>query len=252
MTNIHEAGSSPERLLEGKVAVITGASRGIGAAAALAFAKEGANLIISSTQNSKELASEVVQGIERLGRQALWVPGDINDPKTGELIIQQTIEKFGRLDVLVNNVGTKADALFVKMTPEQWESVIKTNLIAPFFVTQAAVTLMMRQKSGSIIFISSPATTNVYIGQSNYTASKRGIEGWAETLSKETERFNVKVNVVAPGLVETDLTKDLSDRKISAILADSPTGKLASMENVTAAIVEMAKSEKTGQRVEVW
>ncbi|MDO8620677.1 MAG: SDR family NAD(P)-dependent oxidoreductase [Candidatus Levybacteria bacterium] len=252
MASIQESGRSPERLLEGKVVVITGGSRGIGAAAALEFARQGANLVISSTPKSENSALQVVQEIESIGRQALWVPGDINDPATGERIIQRTVEKFGRIDVLVNNVGTKADALFVKMTPEQWENVIKTNLIAPFYVTQAAVKLMMRQRSGSIIFISSPASTNAYIGQSNYSASKGGIDILAETLSKELERFNVTVNVVAPGLVETDLTKDLPDKKINAILADSPTGKLASMENVTAAIVEMAKSDRTGQRVEIW
>lgn len=253
MTEREPANLNPEKkLFSGKVVVVTGGSRGIGAATALAFAKEGASLVISSTQNSEKHASEVVQEIKDLGQQALWVPGDINNPATGELIIKSAVEKFGRLDVLVNNVGTKADALFVKMTPEQWEKVIKTNLIAPFYVTQTAVKLMMRQKSGSIIFISSPASTKTYIGQSNYTASKRGVEGWAETIEKELERFNVKVNVVAPGLVRTDLTNDLSDKKINTILADSPTGKLASMENVAKAIVEMAKSDKTGQRIEVW
>lgn len=248
----HDSARSPERLLEGKVVVITGGSRGIGAATALAFAQEGANLVISSTPASEKQASEVVQGIANLGRQALWVPGDINNPATGELIIKRTVEEFGRLDVLVNNAGIKKDKLFVQMTLEDWNSVIGTNLIALFSVTQTAVKLMMRQRSGSIIFISSPATTNAYIGQANYTASKRGIEGLAETLSKELERFNVKVNVVAPGLVRTDLTNDLSDKKINAILADSPTGQLASMENVVKAIVGMAKSDQTGQRVEVW
>lgn len=252
MTSRQEFGFSPERPLEGKVAVITGGSRGIGAATALSFAKEGANLVISSTRESKDLASEVVQRIEGLGQKALWVPGDIIDPTTGELIIKSTVEKFGRLDVLVNNAGTKKDALFVKMTPEQWESVIKINLITPFYITQAAARIMMKQKRGSIIFISSLATTGAYIGQANYTASKRGIEGLADTLAKELERFNVKVNVVAPGLVETDLTKDLPDKIRNAILADSPTGELASMENVVKAIVGMATSDKTGQRVEVW
>ncbi len=252
MTSSQESGRSPERLLEGKVVVITGGSRGIGAATALAFAKEGANLVISSTPKSEEAALRVIQEIANLGRQALWVPGDINNPATGELIIKSTVEKFERLDVLVNNAGIKADALFVKMTPEQWENVIKTNLIAPFYITKAAAQIMMRQKNGSIIFISSPASTNAYIGQSNYTASKGGIEALAETLKKEMGRFNVKVNVVAPGLVKTDLTKDISDEKINTILADSPTGRLASMENVVQAIVEMAKSDKTGQRVEVW
>lgn len=252
MTSLQESGRSPERPLEGKVVVITGGSRGIGAATALAFAQEGANLVISSTQNSSSSALQVVQGIEGLGQKALWVSGDIRDPATGELIIKSTVEKFGRLDVLVNNAGIKKDKLFVQMTLEDWNSVIGTNLLGPFSLTQAAAKLMMRQRSGSIIFISSPASTNAYIGQSNYTASKRGIEGWAETIEKELERFNVTVNVVAPGLVETALTQDLSDKKINTILANSPTGKLASMENVVTAIVGMAKSDKTGQRVEVW
>lgn len=252
MTSSRESGRSPERPLEGKVVVITGGSRGIGAATALAFAQEGANLVISSTPKSEEPALKVVREIANLGRQALWVPGDINNPATGELIIKSAVEKFGRLDIFVNNAGIKKDKLFVQMILEDWESVIRTNLIALFPITKAAAKIMMRQRSGSIIFISSPASTNAYIGQSNYSASKGGIEILAKTLTKELERFNVKVNVVAPGLVKTDLTRDLSDEKIKTILADSPTGKLASMENVVTAIVGMAKSDKTGQRVEVW
>ncbi|MEK7450421.1 MAG: SDR family NAD(P)-dependent oxidoreductase [Patescibacteria group bacterium] len=253
MTSLRESGHSPERPLEGKIVVITGGSRGIGAATALAFAREGANLVISSTQNSERSALQVVQEIEGLGQKALWVPGDIRNPATGELIIQKTVKKYGRLDVLVNNAGIIDDALFIKMTFEQWKRVIDTNLIPLFSINQKAINQMMRQKpqGGSIVFVTSVASEG-NIGQANYAAAKAGIEGFAKTIALEYERFNIQSNIVAPGLVETDMTKNLSEKVVKDILDRSTLKRPVTVDEVAKAIIDSATSGKTGQRVEVW
>ncbi|MCI0485039.1 MAG: SDR family oxidoreductase [Blastocatellia bacterium] len=205
-----------DRLLEGKTAIITGSGRGIGRAAALSFALHGARVVASDID--PEPAQEVVNEIRAAGGEAVSVPGDVTDPPFPDLIVSAALEAFGRLDIIVNNAGYTWDAVIHKMTDEQWEAILAVHLTAPFRVIRAAAPYLRetakqeksergRAEARKIINISSTSGTRGNAGQANYSSGKAGVIGLTKTLAKEWGRFNVQVNAVAFGRIDTRLTQ---------------------------------------------
>ena len=193
--------------LRGKVALITGASRGIGRATAIRFAEEGASIVVNFLQNA-DSATEVKNLIEDMGGKAITVKADVVNRKEVKERVDKTLEHFGHLDILVNNVGTPRDALIYKMTEEDWDFAINVNLKGSFNCAQFASVPMVKQKYGRIVNISSGAYKG-QPGQANYAAAKAGLNGLTKTLAMELARFNINVNCVVAGVSETDVIKTI-------------------------------------------
>ncbi|MEK6408087.1 MAG: SDR family oxidoreductase [Acidobacteriota bacterium] len=205
-----------ERLLEGKTAIVTGAGRGIGRATAELFAQHGAKVVVSDIDPLP--AGEAVEAILAAGGQAISVPGDVTNPAFPDSIVNATIEKFGGLDIIVNNAGYTWDAVIHKMTDEQWEAILAVHLTAPFRIIRAASTFLRetakreKQEHGAararkIVNISSTSGTRGNAGQANYSSGKAGVIGLTKMLAKEWGQFNIQVNCVAFGRIETRLTQ---------------------------------------------
>ena len=194
-------------LLEGKNAIVTGGSQGIGTAASVELAREGANVCLTYRKHEAE-AQRVADEIRRLGRKALAVPCDISSFADAERVVQAALTEFGRIDILVNNAGMNWDGVCWKMTEEQWDRVIAVNLKGYFNFTRQVAPLFKDQKSGKIINITSINGLRGKFGQTNYSASKAGIIGFTKALARELGAFNVNVNAVAPGLIETAMLRD--------------------------------------------
>jgi len=207
--------------LSGQVAIVTGASRGIGRAIAEELGRSGAYVVV----NSRSDASEVITKIESFGSNGLWVPGDIQLEDTRRDLIKQAVENFGRLDILINNVGARHDGLFVRTADEDLQSVFNINFFSAASLTREGIAQMIKQRpqGGKIIFIGSLAAEGSP-GQAIYSASKGALESLAKALAREYKTRNIQFNVVSPGLVETDMVKDLSPKQIQALL------ELAKME----------------------
>ena len=197
------------KLLDGKIALVTGASRGIGRAIALQFAVEGANVAITYIHN-KEKAEVVVEELVALGVQAKAYCCDAADFGATEKLVVQVLADFGHLDILVNNAGKTADTLMLRMSEQQWDEVISTNLKSAFNTIRACAPVMLKQRSGSIVNLSSVVGLYGNAGQANYAASKAGIIGLTTSMAKELGSRGVRVNAIAPGFIETDMTAGLS------------------------------------------
>lgn len=197
-------------MLEGKVALVTGAARGIGRAITLELAKSGADVVFTD-RGSAQLAETLVSEIKLLGRKALAIDADATSFKSAVEVMEKVVAEFGRLDILVNNVGITKDNLLLRMQEEDWDSVIQVNLKSVFNYTKAAARTMMGQRYGKIINISSVVGIIGNAGQSNYSASKAGIIGFTKSIAKELASRNILVNAVAPGYIETSMTAG-SDR----------------------------------------
>jgi 3-oxoacyl-[acyl-carrier protein] reductase len=212
--------------LEGKNALVTGASRGIGRAVAVELARAGAAVVVSYRTGEKEaetLAAEI-------GGRA--VQADVSNPESARALV----ESAGDLDVLVNNAGVTRDGLLVRMSDEDWQTVIDTNLASCFYTCRAAVRGMMKRRSGSIVNISSIVGLRGNWGQTNYAASKAGIIGFTKSLARELGSRNVRANVVVPGYVKTQLTDVLPEEATEAMLANTPLGRLGDPEDVAGAV----------------
>lgn len=192
--------------LAGKTAIITGAGRGIGAAIALRLARNGADIVVNDL--SKEAAEETSKEIAALGRKSWVSTHDISDYNSAKLLVEEARKNFGRVDILVNNAGITRDSLLHKQTEAQWDEVIRVNLKGTFNMGQACAIVMMEQKSGRIVNISSVANRG-NIGQSNYSASKAGVLGLTSTWALELARYGITVNAVAPGFIETPMTQKI-------------------------------------------
>lgn len=231
---------TPDRLLDlsGRIAVVTGGSRGIGKAVAEKLGKHGANVVISSTERSKHEALEVVGRIESFGQRGLWVPGDIAKEGTGKQIIDAVVSQFGRLDILVHCAGITDDDLFMRLTGERWRRVIETNLSSGFYMAQPAARQMIRQKEGAMVFVSS-VSAHGNPGQASYAASKAGLEGLMRTLAVECMSLKrpIRVNAVACGLVNTDMARKLTEEQRERIISISPLGRLIEPEEVASPIL---------------
>ncbi|MBW2177995.1 MAG: 3-oxoacyl-ACP reductase FabG [Deltaproteobacteria bacterium] len=203
--------------LEGKVALVTGSSRGVGRAVALGFAKQGARIVVNYTSN-ESAAAEVVAEIEAMDSTAVAVKADVALKADVELLVDKAVETFGKLDILVNNAGFTRPAMMVKMTEDQWDQVVDIHLKGAFLCSQAAGKLMKEQKSGKIINVTSVAGLVGTVGQINYSAAKGGIISMTKSIAREMARYNVCANVISLGIVATDMTEKIrTDEKLKEI-----------------------------------
>ncbi|MBW4474255.1 MAG: 3-oxoacyl-[acyl-carrier-protein] reductase [Stenomitos rutilans HA7619-LM2] len=237
--------------LHGKVAIVTGASRGIGRATALALAAEGASVVVNYA-SSRESADQVVAEIEAMGSQAIALPADVSKAEQVDGLINAVMEKWGQVDILVNNAGITRDTLLLRMKPEDWQAVIDLNLTGVFLCTRAVSKIMLKQRSGRIINITSVAGQMGNPGQANYSAAKAGVIGFTKTVAKELATRSITVNAVAPGFIETDMTVDL---KAEGILQFIPLGRYGKPEEVAGLIrflaADPAAAYITGQVMNV-
>ncbi len=231
-------------LLDNKVAVVTGASRGIGRAVALALAQAGAKVVINYAGNAAA-AREVEEKITALGGEALVVQADVAQLESVEDLVKQAIEKFGRIDILVNNAGITRDNLLMRMKEEDWDAVINTNLKGIFNCTKTIARVMMKQRSGKIINMSSVVGVTGNAGQANYAAAKAGVIGFTKSMAKELASRGITVNAVAPGFIATDMTAVLSDQIKEELAGRVPLGRLGSAEEVASAVLFLASDAAT-------
>jgi 3-oxoacyl-[acyl-carrier protein] reductase len=221
--------------LEGKRAIVTGGSLGIGAAIARELARQGANVALNYRRHDAE-AKQVVAEIEALGRKGLAVQADVASFADAQRMVAQVAEAFGGLDILVNNAGINRDSVIWKMTESQWDEVLDTNLKGYFNYIRAVVEIFRAQNSGKIVNITSINGLRGKFGQTNYSAAKAGIIGLTKALARELGRSSVNVNAVAPGLIETDMMKDAPPKVIEAALAEIVLGRLGKPEEVAAVV----------------
>jgi 3-oxoacyl-[acyl-carrier protein] reductase len=237
---------SSQRLSD-RVAIITGASRGIGRAVALALAAEGAKVVVNYASSS-DAAQQVVTAITDAGGSAIALQADVSKLEQVEALFNETLEKFGRVDVLVNNAGITRDTLLLRMKPEDWQAVIDLNLTGVFLCTRAVSKVMLKQRSGRIINIASVSGQMGNPGQANYSAAKAGVIGFTKTVAKELASRGITVNAVAPGFIATDMTSEL---KSDEILKYIPLGRYGEPEEVAGMVrflaADSAAAYITGQ-----
>ena len=222
-------------MLEGKRAIVTGGSMGIGASIAKVLARQGADVAINYRKHDTE-ARQVVAEIESLGRKGLAIKADVANFADAQRMVDEVKEKFGGLDILVNNAGINRDSVIWKMTEQQWDEVLDTNLKGYFNYIHAAVGIFREQKSGKIVNVTSINGLRGKFGQTNYSASKAGIIGLTKALARELGKSNVNVNAVAPGLIETEMMKDAPETVKEAALAEIVLGRLGKPEEVAEVI----------------
>ncbi len=239
--------------LAGKVALVTGGSRGIGKAIVLALAGAGADVAINYAGNIAA-AQEVASEVEAMGRKAVLVQGDVADTTVAAGIIEKVVTELGKIDILVNNAGITRDALLVRMKEEDWDAVLTTNLKGVFNCTKAAVKYMMKQKSGKIVNISSVVGVTGNASQANYAAAKAGCIGFTKSVAKELGSRGINVNAIAPGLIATDMTKDLPEKVIKEMESGIPLKRVGEPKDVANAVLFLVSEEAayiTGQTLNV-
>ena len=239
--------------MKDQVAVVTGGSRGIGRAICLKFASLGANLVINYAGNT-EKAEETKTMCEKLGAKVVLVPGSVADAAVCEKLIAEAVESFGRVDILVNNAGITRDNLIMRMSEEDFDAVIDVNLKGAWNCMKQVSRMMMKQRSGRIINLSSVVGVVGNAGQVNYAASKAGIIGMTKSLAKELGSRGVTVNAVAPGFVQTDMTDVLGEEMKESLQKTIPMGRLGDPEDIANAVAFLAGDEAsyiTGQVLHV-
>ena len=235
--------------LEGQVALVTGGSRGIGAAVALRLAVEGAAVAVNYA-GSKDAADAVVASIVAGGGRAVALQADVRDPAACTVLVEATIAEFGALGILVNNAGITRDGLLVRMSDEDWDAVIATNLTGVFSMSRAAAKVMMRARSGAIVNMTSVVGIMGNAGQANYSAAKAGVIGLTKATARELAPRGVRCNAVAPGFITTDMTAKLTDAQRDAIAGTVALGRLGSTGDVAAAVAFLVSDDAsyvTGQ-----
>lgn len=238
---------------ENKIVLVTGAGRGIGASIAKRFASEGAEVIVNYSGND-EAAQMTVDEITATGGQAQKYKCSVNDSESVKVMIDEIIKEFGRIDILVNNAGITKDGLMLRMTDEDFDRVIDVNLKGTFNCTKYVSKYMLKQKSGKIINISSVVGLSGNAGQVNYSASKAGIIGITKSAAKELSSRGITVNAVAPGYVDTDMTKVLSDNIRNEILKNIPLQRMGNVEDISNCVAFLASEDAsyiTGQVISV-
>ena len=216
--------------LSGRVAIVTGGSRGIGYAIATRLADDGAAVVVSA--RDAERLERAVKELEARGAEALGVVADAAKREDADRLADAAKQRFGRVDVLVNNAGITRDALFIRMKDDDWDSVLDVNLRGPFLLTRAVSKMMVRQKSGRVIHITSTAGAMGNAGQANYSAAKAGLIGFTKALARELAHWSITVNAVAPGLIETDLSAAVPAAAREALIAQIPLGRVGSSQDV--------------------
>lgn len=240
-------------MLKGKVALVTGASRGIGRAVALELGSQGVKVAVNFAGNETK-AQQVVDEIEALGVEAIKIQANVTVEAEVKDMVKQVIETFGSLDILVNNAGITRDNLIMRMKEEEFDEVIQTNLKGVFLTTKAVTRQMMKQRAGRIINVASVVGISGNAGQANYVAAKAGVIGMTKTAAKELATRNILVNAVAPGFIETDMTAKLSDEQRIAMTALIPLERLGSGDDVAKVVRFLASEDAsyiTGQTIQV-
>src|SRR5438093_2001194 len=240
--------------LKGRTALITGAGRGIGRATAARLARDGARIAVNYKGNT-EAAEETKRLVEQAGSKAALVQGDVSAEADADRIVKEAVAfGDGKLDILVNNAGTTRDDLLIRMTPEQWDTVLDLNLRGAFLVTRAVMRPMMKARFGRIVNVSSVAGVAGNAGQANYASAKAGLIGFTKTVAREMASRNITCNAVAPGFVPTDLTKALLKQMEETILKQIPLGRFGSVDDVANAIAFLVSEQAsyiTGQVLQI-
>jgi len=239
--------------LDGKVAIVTGASGGIGRAIAAALAAEGASIAAHYASN-REAAETLVGTISEGGGKASSIQADLAEPEGAQRLVTATLEAFGKIDILVNNAGILRDTLVLRMKDEDWQAVLDTNLSSAFYCTKAVLRELVRQRGGRIINIASVVAETGNAGQANYVAAKAGMIGFTKAVAREVASRGITVNAVAPGFVETRMTGHLSPEQVKMHLEQVPLGRAGKPEEIAAAVVFLASDDAsyiTGQVLNV-
>ena len=239
--------------LKGKTAVVTGASRGIGRAIALALAKAGANIAVNYTSNSAA-AENVVKEIEDLGVSAIAIKADVSKADEVENLVNIVLNKYNSIDILINNAGITRDNLIIRMSEEEFDEVINTNLKGAFVCTKAISKVMIKQRSGKIINVSSVVGIIGNAGQSNYSAAKAGLIGFSKSMARELSKRGITVNAVAPGYIETDMTAAIPEKAKEEFMKNIPLGRAGRPEDIANAILFLSSEYSdyiTGQVINI-
>ncbi len=240
--------------LAGRIALVTGGARGIGRATAVRLAQDGARIAINYKGNA-EAAAEAKRLVEGAGSTAALIQGDVSVDADAERVVKEALAfGAGRLDILVNNAGITRDNLLIRMSAQEWDSVLDLNLRGAFLVTRAAMRPMMKQRGGRIVNVSSIAGIAGNAGQANYASAKAGLIGFTKTVAREMATRNITCNAVAPGFVDTDLTHELLQQMEKTILPQIPLGRFGTVEDVANTIAFLASDEAayiTGQVIVV-
>jgi 3-oxoacyl-[acyl-carrier protein] reductase len=240
-------------MLQGKIAIVTGASRGIGAAIAAELAGQGAKVVINH-RDSAEQAASIVERICAAGGEAVELQGDVGIAADAQRVVKQTVDRYGRVDILVNNAGTTRDMLLMMMSEDDWDAVLRTNLKSAYNCSKAVLRPMIKQRSGRIINITSVSGLAGQAGQTNYSASKAGMIGFTKALAKEVGPRGITVNAVAPGFVPTVLTGVLTEEQRQVAISMTPLGRFAQPEEIAYAVAFLASDRAafiTGQVLSV-
>lgn len=225
-------------MLDQEIALVTGASRGIGRAIALALGAQGATVI--GTATSDKGAEAISAGFAEAGVQGKGMKLDVNDADAVEGLIKTIGDEFGGVSILVNNAGITRDGLLMRMKDEDWDAIIQTNLTSVFRLSKAVLRGMMKARKGRIINISSVVGATGNVGQTNYAAAKAGMVGFAKSMAREVGSRGITVNTVAPGFIDTDMTRELSEEHRQALLSSIPLGKLGAPEDIANAVAFLA------------
>lgn len=239
--------------LTGKVALVTGASRGIGQAAAIELAKAGADIIVNFIGN-EAVAQETVEAIESLGRKAIKIKANVGDADDVQAMVDEAHATFGHIDILVNNAGITRDGLLIRMKDSDWDEVLNINLKGVYLVTKAVAKLMVKQRAGRIINMTSVSGVTGNVGQANYAAAKAGVIGFTKTCAKELAARGITVNAIAPGFIETAMTDVLPEKIKEGIAATVPLGRMGQPEEIAGVVTFLASdfaSYITGQVLNV-
>ena len=235
--------------LKGKVTFITGSTRGIGLAIAKAFAQAGANIVLNGRST---ISAELIAEIEAFGVKCIGVSGDISDFEEAGRMIQETQEKLGPITILINNAGITNDKLMLRMKPEEFDQVLKINLVGTFNMTQQVLKKMLKQREGAIINLSSVSGLIGNVGQANYAASKAGVVGFTKSVAREVAPRGITCNAIAPGFIQTDMTDVLSDKVKEQVTQNIPLQRFGQVEDIAQTAIFLAKNPYiTGQVINV-
>lgn len=239
--------------LKGKTAIVTGGARGIGAAICLKLAKMGANLVVNDLAD-EAAAADIRQKIKEAGAESVYISADVSRSEDARQLVDQATKAFGKVDILVNNAGITRDNLIMRMSEEDWDAVIAVNLKGTFNCLQAVSRQMLKQRSGSIVNLASVVGVAGNAGQANYAASKAGVIGLTKTAAKELASRGVRVNAVAPGFIETEMTKKLPDEYTAKLKEAIPLGVFGNPDNVADVVAFLAGDDAayvTGEIIKI-